>query len=462
VLFRKVGVRPEASPLLERETVVMRPSRSLNWPSFRGPDASGVGDGQFLPTSWDESAATNIRWKTAIAGFGHSSPIVWGDRIFLTTAVSSLDRPEFRPGGVRGDNLSPDRTEHEWRVLALDRESGALVWQRTAHRGVPRLGRHIKSSFATSTPVTDGRRVIALFGSEGLYCYDVNGTLVWKKDLGQVGHGSYGFGSSPVIYADMVIVQVDTNTGERTATTRSYIAAFDVEDGRERWRTPRDEDARSSFGTPLIYSGPGRAQIVANGGTRVRSYDPATGKEIWSLAAPSDIVTPSPVAGHGLIFAMSGNSGYQPIVAVRPQAVGDITLASDQTSSASVAWSSTRGGAFTPTPLVYGDYLYSINVSGILGCYDARTGERKYLQRIEHGGSGFSSSPVAADGRIYLSSEDGEIFVVRAGETFELLATNAMSEVIMATPAVSGGMLLVRTLGHLVAVGYPKGDARLK
>jgi outer membrane protein assembly factor BamB len=185
----------------------------------------------------------------------------------------------------------------------------------------------------------------------------------------------------------------------------------------------------------------------------VRAYDPANGRELWSLAAPSDIVTPSPVASSDLIYVMSGNSGYQPIFAVRPTAVGDVTPKPGQETNDFVAWSSTRGGSFTPTPIVYGDYLYSMNVSGILGCYDAKTGARQYLQRIQHGGSGFSSSPVAADGRLYFASEDGEVFVVKAGPTFELLATNTMSEVIMASPAISGGMLFIRTLGHLVAVG---------
>jgi outer membrane protein assembly factor BamB len=453
-LFRKVGVRPEASPMLEREVAAARSSAApMNWPSFRGPNASGVADGQAPPVSWDEERSSNIRWRVPIPGLGHSSPIVWGNRVFVTTAISSEPNPEFRPGGLRGDNVSSDRTEQEWRLLALDAATGAMLWQQTAHRGVPRGIRHLKSSFATATPATDGSRVVAMFGSEGLYCYDMDGRLLWKKDLGQVGHISYGFGSSPIIFQGMVIVQADTNRDEKAAAPASFIAAFDLSDGRERWRVARDEDGRASFGSPIVHEGGGRAQIVANGGTRVRAYDPANGREIWSLAAPSDIVTPSPVATRDLIYVMSGNSGYQPIFAIRPTAVGDITPKPGQDANDFVAWSSSRGGSFTPTPIVYGDYLYSMNVSGILGCYDARTGARQYLQRIQHGGSGFSSSPVAADGRLYFASEDGEVFVVKAGPTFELLATNAMSEVIMASPAISGGMLFIRTLGHLVAIG---------
>ena len=453
-LFRKVGVRPEASPLLEREAAATRPlAPPLNWPSFRGLNASGVADGQAPPVSWNEERSINIRWRAPIPGLGHSSPIVWGDKVFVTTAVSSLPVPEFRPGGLRGDNVSSDRTEQQWRVLALDRATGRILWQRTAYRGVPRGVRHLKSTFATATPATDGSRVVAMFGSEGLYCFDMDGNLLWKKDLGQVGHFSYGFGSSPIVFQGMVIVQADTNRDVKAASPASFIAAFDLSDGRERWRVARDEDGGGSFGSPIVHEGSGRPQIVANGGSRVRAYDPASGRELWSLSSPSDIVTPSPVASRDLIYVMSGNSGYQPILAIRPTAIGDITLKPGQSTNDFVAWSSTRGGSFTPTPIVYGAYLYSMNVSGILGCYDARTGARQYLQRVQHGGSGFSSSPVAADGRLYFSSEDGEVLVVKAGPTFELLATNTMSEVIMASPAISGGMLFIRTLGHLVAIG---------
>jgi outer membrane protein assembly factor BamB len=454
-LYRKVGVTPEASPLLEREVAANRSvAPPLNWPSFRGANAAGMADGQALPAQWNEERGVNIRWRVPITGLGHSSPIVWGDKVFVTTAVSSQASPEFRPGGLRGDNVSSDRTVQEWRVLALDKATGKTLWERTAHRGAPRGIRHLKSSFATSTPVTDGTRVVAMFGSEGLYCYDLEGTLLWKKDLGLVGHVGYGFGSSPVIVQGLVIIQADTSREAATGTEpASFIAAFDLADGRERWRVARDEDTRASFGSPLLFERDGRTQIVTNGGTRVRAYDPASGRELWSLAAPSDIVTPTPVASRDLIYVMSGNSGYQPIFAIRPNATGDITPKPGQDTTDVIAWSATRGGSFTPTPIVYGDYLYSMNVSGILGCYDAKTGARQYLQRVQHGGSGFSSSPVAADGRLYFASEDGEVLVVRAGPVFEVLATNTMSEVIMASPAVSAGMLFIRTLGHLVAIG---------
>jgi outer membrane protein assembly factor BamB len=458
VIFVKAGVRPTASPLLEREMLSARAAAApMNWPSFRGPGASGVADGQAPPISWDVERATNIRWKTPIDGLGHSSPIVWGDRVFVTTAVSTNPNPEFRPGGVRGDNVSDDRSEQTWKLFSLDKATGKILWERLVHKGVPRVGRHLKSTFATATPATDGTRVIVSLGAEGLFSYDFDGNLIWKKDLGLVGHASYGFGSSPTIYRDEVIVQCDTNLERKApgAAPSSFIAAFDLATGSERWRTPRTEDTVSSFGSPVVYEDSGRAVVIANGGQRARGYDPTTGRELWSLAAPASIVTPSPVVGLGLIFVMSGDTGIQPIFAIRPSATGDITLKPGSETSDFIVWSTTRGGSFTPTPIVYGDYLYSINVSGIVGCYDARTGERKYLRRLEHLGDGFSSSPVAADGRLYFGSEDGDVFVVKAGPEFEVMATNPMGEVIMATPAVSGGMMFIRTLHHLVAVGQP-------
>ena len=457
-IFVKDGARPASSSLLEREIAATAASvvaRPMNWPSFRGPGASGVADGQAPPVTWDAERSTNIRWKTRIEGLSHASPIVWGDRVFVTTAISSRTDPEFRPGGVRGDNVSDDRTEQTWKLLSLEKATGQIVWERTIYKGVPRLGRHLKSTFATATPATDGQRVIVSLGAEGLYSYDFNGNLLWKKDLGVVGHATYGFGSSPTIYRDVVIVQCDTNLGGKPTgdAPRSYIAAYDLATGAERWRTSRDEDSSSSFGTPIIYEAAGRSMVVANGGKRARAYDPMTGKEVWSLAAPASIVTPTPIIGLDLIFVMSGDTGYQPIFAIRPTAIGDITLKPEQETNDFVVWSSTRGGSFTPTPIVYGDYLYSINVSGIVGCYDARTGERKYLSRLENLGDGFSSSPVAADGRLYFASEDGEVFVVKAGPTFEVLARNPMGEVILTTPAISGGMIFIRTLHHLVAAG---------
>ena len=453
-IFRKVGLRPAAWAALEPD---LAPKGSVgeptNWPSFRGLSASGVADGQFPPTTWDVETPRNVRWKTPIPGLGVSSPVVWENQIFITTAISSQSNPEFRPGGVRGDNVSTDRSDHVWKILSLDKQTGQVLWERTAHRGVPRSGRHLKSTFATPTAATDGEHVVALFGSEGLYCYDMEGDLIWERDLGIVGHRTYGFSSSPIIYHDMVIVQNDTSVSEEGQAIASFIAAFDLADGSERWRTTRDEDRHSSFGTPTVYEAPWGAQIITNGGQRIRAYDPLEGSVLWSLSVGSQLVTPTPVVRDDLVFVTSGHSGFQPIYAIRPNATGDISLEPGVSTNEYVVWSTTRGGAFTPTPIVYGGYLYTVNVSGILACYDAASGERMYRARLRHMGGGISSSPVAADGRLYFASEDGDVFVVKAGPEFELLVTNSMHEVILATPAISDGMIFIRTLHHLFGIG---------
>ncbi len=466
VLFRKLDIRPAEWPSVEGNIASAGPViQPMNWPSFRGPYASGVADGQRPPISWDVEQSVNIRWKTPIPGLGNSSPIVWGDKIFITTAISADANPVFRPGNMGDTDTVADQSEHVWKVYCIDRLTGEVLWERTAYRGVPRAGRHLKSTFANPTPVTDGEYVVVFFGSEGLYWFYMEGSLVWQMDFGIVGMPAWGFASSPIIYRNLVIIQSDTVQlsrrelppteedglrGQRLAP--SFVAAFDLADGSERWRTPRDE-VGPSFGTPTISTALGRAQLITNGGARIRAYDPMTGSELWSLAARTRNVTPTPIAAHDLIFVTSGFRPVQPIYAIRPDAVGDISLEEGEDANEFIAWSRDRGGSYTPTPIVYGEYLYAVNVNGILACYDAQTGERVYRARLRHMGGGISSSPVAADGRLYFSSEDGDVFVVRAGPEFELLATNTMDEVIMATPAISGGMIFIRTLHHLFGIG---------
>ncbi|MDA2925244.1 PQQ-binding-like beta-propeller repeat protein [Acidobacteria bacterium AH-259-L09] len=469
LLFRKLDTRPAEWPSVERGITSTSPVvRPMNWPSFRGPHASGVADRQFPPTSWDAEQSINIRWKTPIPGLGNSSPIIWGDKIFITTAISSQANPVFRPGNMGDTAPAGDQSEHVWKLYCIDRLTGKILWERTAYKGNPRAGRHLKSTFANPTPVTDGQHVVAFFGPEGLYCYDMEGTLIWQKDFGIVGMPLWGFASSPIIYRDMVIVQCDTVASTNPAVgqlspareerlrgqrvSSSFIGAFNLADGSERWRTTRDEPG-ASFGTPTVVEARGRVQLIANGGARIRAYDPMTGKELWSLAARTRNVTPTPIVAHDLIFVTSGFRPIQPIYAIRPNAAGDITLEEGEDANEFIAWSRSRGGSYTPTPIVYGEYLYAVNVSGILACYEAKTGKRMYRARLRHMGGGISSSPVAADGRLYFSSEDGDVFVVKAGPEFELLSTNSMGEVIMATPAISGNMMFIRTLHHLVAIG---------
>jgi outer membrane protein assembly factor BamB len=423
-------------------------ANAQNWPQFRGPGATGVVEGPARPVTWDASKSVNVRWKTPIPGLSHASPVVWGDKVFVVTAVSSAkDETRF---GLFGD-VAPvkDDPKHAWKVYALDKSTGKILWERTAYEGIPKVKRHPKSSHAASTPVTDGKYLIVNFGSEGLYAYDLNGKLLWKKDLGVLDAGwfydadyQWEYGSSPIIYKNLVIVQADIQKG-------SFIAAFDIKTGKQVWLTPREEIP--SWGSPTVYEGKQRAELITVGPKKIRGYDPATGKELWWLGPMSEITTPTPFVAHDLIFVTSGYAPIQPIYAIRPGGNGDLTLKEGKESSEFIAWSKQRGGPYMPTPIVYGELLYTCNNQGVLTAYNAKTGERVYQERLGGTGGAFTASPVASEGKIYLASEDGDVFVVKAGPKYELLAKNPVGEVMMATPAISDGMLIVRTVSNLYA-----------
>ena len=424
-----------------------------NWPGFRGPSASGVADGQRLPDTWSGVSGANVRWKIPVPGLAHSSPIVWGDQIFVTTAISSRTDVTFKPGLYGEGTASEDRTPQQWVVLALDRKTGKTVWRQTAYEGVPKEKRHIKATYANATPVTDGRHVVAFFGSQGLYAFDMKGRPAWKQDLGVLNTGAYdlpeyewGTASSPIIYKDFVIVQCDTQN-------ESFVTALDVKTGKTVWKTVRKE--LPSWGTPTVFQpeGGGQAELVTNASNFVRGYDPETGVERWRLGGSSKITAPTPTFAKGLVIVASGRAPERPIFAIKPGGTGDITPAADASSSSHVVWRKTGRGSYMPTPLIYGDIVYVLSNAGLFDAYDLTTGAEIYRQRLEHGGSGFSASPVAADGRIYVSSEDGDIFVVRSGRTFELLSKNAMGEPLMSTPALSAGTMFVRGEKHLFAIG---------
>lgn len=436
--------------LITTASVQKKPAAG-NWPSFRGDHAAGVADGENLPDRWDAEAGRGIKWKTHIPGLAHSSPVVWGDRIFVTTAISSRGNATFKRGLYGEGDASDDRSSHQWKLYCIDKRSGRILWDKTAFEGEPREKRHIKSTYANATPATDGRYVVAWFGSQGLYAYDVNGRLIWKKDLGRINAGAYdlpeyewGTASSPIIYRDLVIVQCDQQQG-------SFLLAADLKTGKTVWQTPRQE--LPSWGTPTIYPGKKRVELITNASNFIRGYDPETGKELWRLGGSSKITAPTPVFSEDLIVVASGRRPEAPIFVIRAGATGDITLAGDQKSSAHVAWTRQRSGSYMPTPLIYQDYLYVLQNQGILACYDLPTGEQRYLERIPHQGSGFSASPVASDGKIYLSSEDGDIFVVKAGPRFELAATNRIGQPLMATPAISEGVMFIRAQNDLFAIG---------
>jgi outer membrane protein assembly factor BamB len=441
------------SALLVAGTCVWLESAArATWPGFRGPAASGVADGQGLPDTWNVATGQHIAWKIELPGLAHSSPIVWDDRIYVTSAISSRADATFKPGLYGEGTASEDRTPHKWVVIALDRKNGKTIWQQTAYEGVPREKRHIKATYANATPVTDGRTIVAFFGSQGLYAFDASGRLKWKRDFGVLNVGAYdlpeyewGHASSPIIYKNFVIIQCDQQSG-------SFILAADLETGKTVWKTDRAE--LPSWGTPNVYVSPdGRAELVTNASNFIRGYDPDTGAERWRLGGSSKITAPTPIFGKGLIVVASGRAPERPIFAIRPGGTGDLMLAADQPSSERVAWRKTGRGSYMPTPLIYGDILYVLGNAGLFDAYELETGREIFRQRLPHKGSGFSASPVAADRRLYLSSEDGEIFVVRTGNTFELLSTNQMGEPLMSTPALAGGRMYIRGSKHLFAIG---------
>ena len=425
-----------------------------SWPSFRGPQASGVADGQQLPERWDGTSGENILWRTTIPGLAHSSPVVWGDRIFVTSAVSSNPNATFRPGLYGDGDASDDRSRHRWTIYAIDKRSGKMVWERVAFEGEPREKRHIKSTYASASPVTDGRIVVAWFGSQGVHAFDVNGKPLWKVDLGRVDMGAYdiptfewGPASSPIIWNNLVVLQCDTQAD-------SFVIALDAATGATVWKTDRDE--LPSWGTPTVATTPSGPELVTNASNFIRAYDPRTGRELWRLGGSSKITAPTPIFDKGLFVVASGRAPERPLFAVRAGARGDLTPANGGTGSG-LAWSKTGRGSYMPTPLIYDGILYVLGNNGVFDAYELETGAEIYRQRLKHLGSGFSASPVAADGRLYLSNEDGEILVIAAGREFRQVATNAMSELLMATPALSDGVMYVRSSKGLFAIGQRTG-----
>jgi hypothetical protein len=422
----------------------------INWPSFRGANAAGVGDGQGVVADWDVVSGRNIKWKTAIPGLGTSSPIVWGNRVIVAAAASDEDK-SFRTG-LTGD-VKPIETlpTHSFSVYSLDLATGKIVWQREAFSGKPITKRHFKSSQANATPATDGRHIVTLFGSIGLMvCYDMNGTLLWKKEIGALDSGwfldpsyQWGHSSSPIIYKESVIVQADQSRG-------SFLAAFDLASGRELWRAARPDEV-STWATPSIITGPNGDELVTNG-TKIRGYDPSTGALLWTLAPNSEIAIGTPVVHRDTTIVTAGYPPVRPVYAVRAGARGDISLPQGKTASDAIAWSHDRDGTYISSPIVYRDQLYTLNNNGILTAYDANTGERIYRARVGGGGA-FTASPVAADGKLFLASEDGEVFIVQAGREYAEIGKRPMNEVTMASPAISNGLLIVRTLGHVWGIG---------
>ena len=429
-----------------------------NWPSFRGPAASGIADGFSTPVNWDVQTGKNILWMMPIPGLAHSSCIVWEDKIFAVTAVPEKGQSNLKVG-LYGDVESEDEKQNfTWQLYCLDKKNGQIIWTKDCCTGIPKVKRHPKSSHANHTPCTNGEYVVAFFGSEGLYCYDMDGKLLWSKDLGVLDWGyfrspsaQWGGASSPVIHNDMVILQCDVQKN-------SFIAAFNLKDGSVIWRTDRDEVP--TWSTPTVCAAAG--QVIINGYKHIGGYSLKDGTEIWKMTGGGDIPVPTPVVTDDLIYITNAHGRSAPIYAILASAFGDISLTGRQTRNEYILWSKPKAGNYMTTPIVYNGLLYLCADNGRLSCIEAVSGRPVYLERLKAEdsklSSAFSASPVAANGKLYFTSEKGAIFVVRGGAEFEILATNQMGQTCMATPAVSEGALYFRTRFGVIAVGEKLAD----
>jgi outer membrane protein assembly factor BamB len=427
-------------------SVLLSSAYATDWPGWLGPGGLGISSEEGIPTQWDMDK--NVKWKVPIPGLGHSSPIVWGNRIFVTTAVSSDPKADNWEGGFPMTGRAPDTKEISWQILCLDRDTGKLLWQRTAVKAIPVNFRHLKNSYASQTPVTDGTYVYAFFGDEGMFCYDFEGGLIWSRDLGDFKMRSdWGMGSSPVLYENLVFQTCDQETGE------SFIVALDKRTGKTVWKQEREE--LSSWSTPFLYLEGGRPELVVNATTAIRSYDPATGKLLWECRGPATSITsPTPISSNGLIIVSSGfiMDPIRPITAFIPGASGDITLKEGETKSDAIAWRQPTAAPYIPTPIADANYIYVLYDQGFFACYEARTGREVYGKKRIGMGANFSATPLVIGNRLFCFSEDGDVYVIKTGPDFELLATNSMGEAMMATPAVSNGMMFIRTIKSLYCI----------
>ena len=410
---------------------------SDNWPQWRGPRGQGVSEEKNLPVEW--SPTKNIKWKTPVPGRGHSSPIVWGNRLFLTTAI---DGPAI-PGATAVKHVVnneivklPDTVGAEYRhtlkLICIDVATGKIVWERTVHEGRMYDDRHSSNSYASSTPATDGRYVYAFFGAEGLHCYDFDGNPVWKAPLGGIAKMGYGEGTSPVLFENLVIVQVDKEMGQG-----SYIAAVDKSTGKHVWKTARKN--RASWSTPVLVQGSRRTELIASGAESVVSYDPATGKELWQAEGLVSHAIPTPLVGDDMVFVYAGSHdkrGYA------------VSLGTNK-----VVWRHDKGTAYVSSGVLYDGSIYLITDSGMMTSLDARTGQLKYEGGRLSAPSTFFASPVVFDGKILITSQDGDSYLIAAGPKHELLKTNSIGEPVYASPAISGGRIFIRGERHLFCIG---------
>ena len=416
-----------------------------NWPRFRGERAGVADDNPALPETWSQTE--NVAWKIPVPGLGWSSPIVWDDLIVVTSVVSDSPGSMPRIGLYEGHSTPGISTsEHRWIVMGIDFSDGHVRWEREIYRAVPDIGRHGKNSYASETPVTDGDRVYVYFGSVGLFAFDMNGEPLWSTPMDPLAtRAGWGTAASPVVHGDRIYIVNDNEL-------QSFIAAFDTATGREVWRVDRDEG--SNWSTPFVWQNDVRTEIVTTGTDKVRSYS-LDGEPLWELSGMTWITAPTPFAEHGLLYISSGFVGdsVRPVYAVRPGAVGDISLNEERTRNEYIAWSNPKLGTYSTSALVYGDLYYTLLDRGFFLCHDARTGAEVYPRhRIARRATAFSASPWAYNGKVFALSEEGETFVIRAGPAFEVIRSNVLDEMTLATPAIAQGSLIIRTTSQLYRI----------
>lgn len=431
------------------------PLASAHWPNFRGLLSRGVNNDAPIATEWNGEAAKGIAWKTPIPGLGTSSPIVWGNRVFVTTAIQSTDTQGFRTGAY-GDVESVNADgECSYQIMCVDLVTGKVLWDREAKKHVPKVKRHAKSSHANPTPTTDGERVIALFGEAGIYCYDMDGAILWNADLGTLDSGwfydrsyQWGFGSSPMIFEDMVLVQCDVHDG-------SFLVALDLKTGKERWRTNREEIP--TWSSPVAFlAKDGTPTVVVSGTKCTAAYNARSGSPLWKVGGFSEIVVPTPQITPDLAFITSGYAPVQPMVAILHNARGELHLPKDNEKQLPFLWSQMRGGPYMPTPIIADGNVYILDNSGLLTCLSLESGKRNFRQRLRNEkANAFTSSPVAANGNLYCTSEEGITFVVAMDDKGTIVSQNELGEAVLSSLAIAGGKLLVRAEKHLFAIESP-------